>query len=43
MGNPEAQANLLICFVMGGWHQFAKSGFKRRPSEFLQLQLPLIT
>jgi len=36
---PEAQANLLICFVIGRWHQFAKSGFKRKPMEFLQQQL----
>jgi TetR/AcrR family transcriptional regulator len=43
MGNPEAQANLLVCYVMGCWHQYAKSGFKRLPSEFMQLQLPLIT
>jgi len=28
-----AQANLLMCFVTGRWHQFAKSGFKRDPAE----------
>jgi len=28
-----AQANLLISFVTGRWHQFAKSGFKRDPAE----------
>lgn len=28
---PEAQANLLICYVIGRWQQFAKSGFKRKP------------
>ncbi|MBI4204186.1 MAG: nucleoid occlusion factor SlmA [Betaproteobacteria bacterium] len=28
-----AQANLLISFVTGRWHQFAKSGFKRDPVE----------
>jgi TetR/AcrR family transcriptional regulator len=39
---PEAQANLLICFVIGRWHQFAKSGFKRKPMEFVQQQLNLI-
>lgn len=39
---PEAKANLLICFVIGRWQQFAKSGFKRRPMEFLQQQLSLI-
>jgi TetR/AcrR family transcriptional regulator len=28
-----AQANLLMSFVTGRWHQFAKSGFKRDPVE----------
>jgi TetR/AcrR family transcriptional regulator len=28
-----AQANLLLAFVVGRWHQFAKSGFKRDPLE----------
>jgi TetR/AcrR family transcriptional regulator len=28
-----AQANLMIGFVMGRWQQFAKSGFKRDPTE----------
>jgi TetR/AcrR family transcriptional regulator len=28
-----AQANLLMCFVTGRWHQYAKSGFKRAPME----------
>ncbi len=36
---PEAQANLIICYVVGRWHQFAKSGFKRKPMEFVQQQL----
>jgi len=40
---PEAQANLLICYVIGRWHQFAKSGFKRKPMEFVQQQLGLLT
>lgn len=40
--NPEAQANLLICFVIGRWHQFAKSGFKRKPMEFVQQQMTLL-
>jgi len=29
----SAQANLLMCFVTGRWHQFAKSGFRRDPVE----------
>jgi TetR/AcrR family transcriptional regulator len=40
--NPESQANLLICFVLGRWQQFAKSGFKRKPMEFVQEQLTLL-
>lgn len=28
-----AQANVLISFVTGRWHQFAKSGFRRDPLE----------
>ncbi|HYD34356.1 MAG TPA: nucleoid occlusion factor SlmA [Methylophilaceae bacterium] len=38
---PEATANLIISFVIGRWHQFAKSGFKRKPMEFAQPQLEL--
>lgn len=37
--DPEARANLLLCFVIGRWHQFAKSGFKRKPMELVQRQL----
>lgn len=39
---PEAQANLLLCYVAGRWHQYAKSGFKRKPTEFVQPQLTLL-
>lgn len=38
----EAQANLMLCFVIGRWQQFAKSGFKRKPTEFAQDQLGLL-
>ncbi|GBG15893.1 TetR/AcrR family transcriptional regulator [Novimethylophilus kurashikiensis] len=40
--DPESQANMLLCFVIGRWHQFAKSGFKRKPMEFVQQQLTLL-
>jgi len=40
--NPESQANLLLCFVIGRWQQFAKSGFKRKPMEYVQEQLTLL-
>jgi TetR/AcrR family transcriptional regulator len=38
-GDAEAQANLMVCYVLGRWHQFAKSGFKRKPTEFVQQQM----
>jgi TetR/AcrR family transcriptional regulator len=31
--DPTACANLILGFVVGRWHQFAKSGFKRDPVE----------
>lgn len=40
--DPESQANLLLCYVIGRWHQFAKSGFKRKPMEYVQQQLTLL-
>jgi len=34
----SAQANALMSFVTGRWHQFAKSGFKRDPVELWNKQ-----
>ena len=34
----SAQANLLMCYIVGRWHQFAKSGFKRNPMEYWEAQ-----
>jgi TetR/AcrR family transcriptional regulator len=34
----SAQANMLMCYVAGRWHQFAKSGFTRDPMEFWEAQ-----
>jgi TetR/AcrR family transcriptional regulator len=31
--DPGARANLLTSFVVGRWHQYAKSGFRRDPLE----------
>jgi TetR/AcrR family transcriptional regulator len=31
--DPAAHANILLCYVVGRWHQFAKSGFRRDPLE----------
>jgi TetR/AcrR family transcriptional regulator len=32
--DAAAQANLIMSYVVGRWHQFAKSGFKRDPLEY---------
>jgi len=40
--DPGPQANLLLCYVIGRWQQFAKSGFKRLPSELWDRQWPLL-
>jgi TetR/AcrR family transcriptional regulator len=34
----SAQANMLMCYIAGRWHQFAKSGFKRDPMEYWEAQ-----
>lgn len=46
-GIPEgrdvnAQANLIVAFVTGRWHQFAKSRFKRSPMDQLDAQTALL-
>ena len=35
---PGARANLILCFVIGRWQQYAKSGFKRLPTEMWDKQ-----
>src|SRR5512141_2317840 len=37
-GDPNAEANVLVAFVMGRWQLFAKSGFKRMPQDGWELQ-----
>ncbi|HQR52543.1 MAG TPA: nucleoid occlusion factor SlmA [Burkholderiales bacterium] len=32
--DAAAQANLIMSYVVGRWHQFARSGFKRDPLEY---------
>jgi TetR/AcrR family transcriptional regulator len=32
------KANVLLCYVIGRWHQFGKSGFKRSPTEYWPAQ-----
>ncbi len=40
--DAAAQANLMMAFVIGRWHQFAKSGFRRDPTEQWAMQWPLL-
>jgi TetR/AcrR family transcriptional regulator len=37
-----ARAGLLVSYVTGRWHRFAKSGFRHKPAEDVALQLALI-
>ena len=37
-GDPNAEANVLLAYVLGRWQLFAKSGFKRAPQESWELQ-----
>jgi TetR/AcrR family transcriptional regulator len=37
-----AQANLMLAYITGRWHQYAKSGFKRLPTELWQKQAPML-
>jgi TetR/AcrR family transcriptional regulator len=40
--DTAAAANLLLCFCVGRWQLFAKSGFKRRPAEAWAAQWQLL-
>ncbi|MCE5181301.1 MAG: nucleoid occlusion factor SlmA [Betaproteobacteria bacterium] len=40
--DAAAQANLMMSFVLGRWHQFAKSGFTRLPMEYWATQGPAL-
>jgi TetR/AcrR family transcriptional regulator len=37
-----ARASLLVSYVVGRWHRFAKSGFKHNPTEGTTLQIALL-
>lgn len=41
--DTAAAGNLLLCYVIGRWHQFAKSGFKRLPTEEFAKQWALLS
>ncbi|HEX7685020.1 MAG TPA: nucleoid occlusion factor SlmA [Trinickia sp.] len=40
--DPALRANLLVSYVIGRWHRYAKSGFTRAPAEHADAQLRLI-
>ncbi|HWX11933.1 MAG TPA: nucleoid occlusion factor SlmA [Trinickia sp.] len=40
--DPALRASLLISYVLGRWHRYAKSGFTRAPTEHADAQLRLI-
>ncbi|TMH74354.1 MAG: nucleoid occlusion factor SlmA [Betaproteobacteria bacterium] len=37
-----ARASLAVAFVLGRWHRFAKSGFRKQPTDGLDLQLTIL-
>lgn len=42
-GDVNARANLILCWVIGRWQQYAKSGFRRMPLEYWPAQWQLIS
>ena len=40
--DPGARAALVLAFVLGRWHRFAKSGFRKAPAEGLEVQMPTL-
>ncbi len=40
--DPAAQANILLCYIVGRWQLFAKSGFRRPPAEQWEAQRALL-
>jgi TetR/AcrR family transcriptional regulator len=40
--DTNARAGLVVAFVVGRWHRFAKSGFRKPPGESLDAQLPTL-
>jgi len=38
----NARAGLVVAFVIGRWHRFAKSGFRKAPGEALEAQMPAL-
>ena len=40
--DPALRANLILSYLLGRWHRYAKSGFTRKPTEHADAQLRLI-
>jgi TetR/AcrR family transcriptional regulator len=40
--DAAARAALVVAFVLGRWHRFAKSGFRKAPADGLEAQLPAL-
>jgi TetR/AcrR family transcriptional regulator len=40
--DPGARSALVFAFVLGRWHRFAKSGFRKTPAEGLEVQMPAL-
>jgi len=40
--DPAMRANLVLSYLLGRWHRYAKSGFTRKPGEYADAQLRLI-
>lgn len=40
--DANARASLVVAYVIGRWHRFAKSGFRKPPADGLEAQLPTL-
>ncbi len=40
--DANARAAIVLAYVTGRWHRFAKSGFKKAPADGLEAQLPTL-
>ena len=40
--DAAARASLVVAFVLGRWHRFAKSGFRKLPTDGVETQLPVL-
>ena len=40
--DASARAGLIVAYVIGRWHRFAKSGFRKLPSDGVEAQLPAL-